>query len=214
MLSPRYVDSREAAWRLVPLERAGFQKKQLLTGDVSFPEFTGETVLLENKTVAGLLSDMASGTLVRQIRRMCEETRWPILVIEGRWQQSEGVLLNTRYTWEQVWNQLQTLQDMGTRVQLTTGREHTVQRILELAEYYSKEYHASATRAPAGDLRIAALSLVYGVDRVKSQSLLDYFGSLADIADAMPTKLAEAKGIGSVLSARIHQFFTRKSAGR
>ena len=210
MLSPRYIDSREAAWRLKPLERAGFQPKQLITGDVAFPEFGGETVLIENKTVSGLLSDMTSGVLVRQMRRMCEETRWPVLLVEGKWQQSGGTLLGTHFTWQQAWNQMQTLQDMGARVQLTTGPEHTVQRILELAEYYSKEYHPSAARGPAGDARIAALSLVYGVDKVKAQSLLTHFRSLLHIANALPVELEEAKGIGPVLSERIFQFFLSK----
>ena len=214
MLSPRYVDSREAAWRLHPLERAGFQRKQLVTGDVSFPEFTGEVVLVENKTVGGLLSDMTSGILLRQMRRMCEETRWPILLVEGRWQQSNGVLLNTQYTWEQAWNQLQTLQDMGARLQLTTSPEHTVQRILELAEYYAKEYHPSATRQPAGDTRIAVLSLIHGIDRVKAQALIDRFESLLHIADVLPAELEEVKGIGPVLSQRIYQFFTHKELNR
>ena len=143
---------------------------------------------------------------------MCEETRWPVLLVEGKWQQSNGTLLGTRFTWEQAWNQMQTLQDMGARVQLTTGPEHTVQRILELAEYYSKEYHPSATRAPAGDARIAALSLVSGVDRVKAQSLLAHFNYLSNIAAALPLELEEAKGIGPVLSQRIYQFFTNKGS--
>ena len=214
MLSPRYIDSREAAWRVGPLERAGFQRKQLIAGDISFPEFTGETVLIEHKTVAKLLDDMTSGVLVRQIRRMCEETRWPILLVEGRWQQSEGVLLNTHYTWEQAWNQLQTLQDMGVRLQLATGPEHTVQRVLELAEYYAKEYHPSAARAPAGDARIAALSLVYGIDRIKAKSLLDTLGSLSNIANASLVNLQTAPGIGTMLAGRIRVFFSAPYEGK
>jgi len=191
------------------LERAGFQRKQLVAGDVSFPEFTGETVLLEHKTVSKYLEDMTNGVLVRQLRRMSEETRWPILLIEGRWQQSSGVLLASRYTWEQAWNQMQTLQDMGVRVQLATGPEHAVQRILELADYYGKEFHGSVLRAPAGDARIAALSLVPGIDRIKAQSLLEQHGSLEAIAQASLAGLEEAKGIGPVLAARIQSFFTQ-----
>jgi len=207
MLSPRYVDSREPPWRLQPLERAGFERRQLEVGDVSFPEFTGETVLLEHKTVEKLLDDMSSGTLVRQVRRLCEETRWPILLVEGRWQQSNGVLLQSRYTWEQAWNQLQSLQDMGARVQLATGREHAVQRILELAEYYSKEYHASSIRVPAGDARLATLSLVYGINRVKGQVLLEELGNLEGVATADTAMLQTVSGIGPVLAERIYTFF-------
>lgn len=50
MLTPRYVDTRERE-RLSPLERAGFEPRQLLVGDVQFPEQGGGLVLVENKKV-------------------------------------------------------------------------------------------------------------------------------------------------------------------
>lgn len=207
MLEPRFVDTREPPARRLALQRAGFHVQTLDAGDIAFPEHSGEVVLVEHKTVSKLLEDMSSGVLLRQCRRISESTPYPILLIEGRWQQEGGKLLATSYTWQQAWNELQTLQDMGMRVQLATSPEHTLARILELAEYYAKPYHGSAKRGQAGDQRLAALNQIYGVGTAKGQALLTGFGSLAAIAEQNQMELSKVLGIGPVLALRIWQFF-------
>lgn len=214
MLEPRYVDSRETLTRRNFLKRAGFIQKQLDAGDVAFPEYSGEIVLIEHKPVSKYLEDMANGVLVSQARRLAEQSPFPIIMLEGRWVQSDGILLGSRYTWEQAWNQMQSLQDIGLRIQMTTSEEHSLRRILELADYYGDAaYHPSVSRHPAGNLQVAALALIYGVDRAKAEALLQYFGSLADIATATPGELTDAPGIGPVLSSRVAEFFSDVASG-
>ena len=210
MLSPKYVDTREAPERRIPLERAGFGLRALPTGDVQFPESGGATVLLENKKVGQLLEDMATGQLVRQCQRMVETSPYSTLMVEGHWRQANGVLLERRYSWEAAWNQLQTVQDLGVRVQLTTGPEHTVTRILELAEYYGKGVHESALRHPSGDKRLAALSLIFGVGTKLGRQLLAHFGSLGAIARATPEELEAVEGIGPKVSMRVAAFWAEE----
>ena len=207
MLEPRYVDSREQR-RRTALQRCGFISRQLDTGDVAFLEYGGETVLIEHKTVKLLLDDMVSGQLTRQMRRMCDSTPFPILLIEGHWQQAGGSVLGTGYTWEQAWNQLQSIQDQGARIQLTTSFEHTVERILQLAEYYAQPWHPSMQRSAPGDIRIAVLSFIHGIDQAKAQALLNKYGTLEYIAVAPERYLMDVQGIGPVLAKRIRQFFT------
>ena len=214
MLEPRYVDNREPGERKAALVRAGFIPVTLESGDVAFPEAGGSTVLIEHKTVSLLLANMADGVMTRQARRLCEATPFPILLIEGAWQHSNGSLLGSGYTWEQVWNYLQTLQDWGLRLQLSTGPQHTLERIFSLAEYYAQEIHHSAERHPSGDLWVTALSLVYGIERKKSEALLEAFGTLEAIVDATPTQLTDAKGIGPILAQRIHSFWRVRPAAQ
>lgn len=207
MLSPRYIDTREAPERRVPLERGGFMPRALSYGDVQFPAQGGGTVLVENKKVVQLLEDMSSGQLVRQIRGLVENADWPLLLVEGPWRQQGGKLLDHNYSWEQAWNQMQTLQDMGCRLQLSTSPEHTVQRIFELADYYAKDFHPSALRRPAGDLRAAALSLIPGIGAKYASTLMEHFGSLGALAQATQEQLEAVDGVGPVLARRVLNFW-------
>lgn len=210
MLQPRYVDSREQK-RRAALIRHGFESKMLDSGDITFPEFSGEFVLIEHKGVTQLLDDMVTGQLIQQMRRVCESSRFPILMIEGRWiQDSDGKLLGRPYTWTQAWNQLQSIQDIGARIQLTTSLEHTVQRVIELAEYYAQPYHNSVVRQTPGDPRLAALSQIHGVSFKTAQVIMAHFGTIEYIAVANEKRLTEITGIGPVLAQRIRQFFTEK----
>ena len=203
------ADTREAENRLEPLRRAGWEITALKYGDYEGEDAVEQKWIIEHKTVAKLLEDMRTGVLQRQCQAVVEHCIFPILLIEGQWLQSGGYLLNTSYTWEQVWNQLQTLQDMGMRLQLTSSPSHTVQRLFELEAYYKKEQHPSAVRHLSGSLQIACLSQIEGIGAEKAKSILGYFGSLCDTATAGVKKLQECPGIGGILAQRIYDFWRR-----
>ena len=213
MLEPRYVDSRETPARKSALQRAGFQVRQLDSGDVQFPEYGGEVVLIEHKTVSLMLQDMANGTLARQARRMVEHSRFPILLVEGAWRHVNGTLLGSQYTWEAAWNQLQSLQDAGLRLQLSTSEEHSIQRIMDLADYYGEGYHPSVTRRPAGSPQVAALSNIFGIDVANATKLLEHFYTLDAVATAALNDLMAVKGIGPITAGRIKAFFQTPFTG-
>lgn len=204
------VDTREPADITTPLVRAGWSPVALPYGDFELTDISGEVVLIERKTVAQLLTDLQSGQLQRQCRCLIEASTFPVLLIEGHWAQENGYLYGEKrekFTWEQVWNQLQTLQDLGCRLQITTSLQHTVERLFQLQEYYSKEFHASIARSPSGDPRIAALSLIYGVSVAKAKSVLANYPKLFDVINASEGGLAECAGIGSKLAKRIYEFW-------
>lgn len=213
MLVPRYVDTREAPERLRPLERGGFTPKALATGDVQFPEAGGEPVLIENKKVGQVLEDLGTGQLMRQMRRMVEESPYATLLIEGRWAQIDGKLLGTRWDWCAVWNELQSIQDLGVRIQFSTGPEHTVQRVFELADYYAKGIHHSAQRVLAGDRRLAVLGMVDGVGKEYGGKLLTHFGTLRGVANATREEIEALDGFGPVRARRITEFWQHGNAG-
>lgn len=210
MLNPRYIDDREHESRRVPLEQAGFLCKRLVTGDVQWPVAGDKLALLENKPLGQFLQDFASGVLTNQCQRMREACDFPILMIEGHWRHQGGKLLDTQYTWEQVWNQLQTLQDMGLRIQLTTDPVHTVERILSLAEYYSHGVHQSVDRVNAGTPEIAVLCRISGIGPKRAEALLAWAGNLRRVVTASVEELTTVRGINYHQAVAIRNFWGRQ----
>jgi len=201
------VDSREPSGITEPLIRAGWSRQALPSGDFQFYDSVGEVVLVERKTVKQFLTDLSSGQLHRQARLLTEATEFPVLLVEGHWAQSNGYLADGYHTWEQAWNALQSLQDIGCRLQLTSSLDHTIERIFQLVEYYGKEYHASIARHPAGDLRISVLSNIHGIDKAKAKAVIEAYPTLREIAVAGVEELMKVAGVGPKLAQRIYQFW-------
>ena len=165
------VDSREPSDIWYPFVERGWERKALHAGDFSFEDAQGDLVLIERKTIADFIQSMESGRLTRQASDCVEEAKFPILFLEGSWQQRNGRLLGSDITWQQAWNYLQTLQDTGMRLQLTTSLEHTIVRIHELREYYMKGHHLSSQRSRSENPHIAALMQTPGVGYKKAKQL-------------------------------------------
>ena len=201
------IDTREPEELRQVFRRAGWSEQALPSGDFCFYDSVGEAILVERKTVKQFLTDMTSGQLQRQARVLVEATAFPILLIEGHWTQNQGYLADSRHTWAQAWNQLQTLQDIGCRLQLTSSLDHTIERVFQLEEYYSKEFHSSISRHPSGDTRLACLSLVYGIGQNTGKAILDVLPSLAQVSKASVEELIAVDGVGPKLAQRIYQFW-------
>lgn len=209
MLNPRFVSSVEQS-RVLPLQIAGFIPKHLFSGDVQSPVFGDKVLLIENKRVYQLLEDMKTGQLMKQMRKLVDSCDYPMLILEGSWMHNgapDYILNAFPYSWTQAWNELQTIQDMGVRLQITTGEKHTIARIIEICEYYSKPEHPSALREVAGDKHIAALDLIEGVGTKMAIKLLAYFGSLSSIARAPTASLQDVGDVGPKLARKIYEFF-------
>jgi len=202
------IDSREPAYLKETFQRAGWVVQTLAWGDYWFKDNVGKLVIIERKTIGQLITDMHSGTLVRQCRTVIEHSDFPILLIEGHWiQDASGILLGSRVTWQGAWNQLATIQDMGCRLQLATSINHAIERIFQLQQYYEKEKHDSALRQVSGDPYVVVLSLINGISNEKAKALEAAYSTLSSIAVASPGQLQGIKGIGEVLAKRIWQFF-------
>jgi len=204
---PSRADTREDKRRLEVLRRAGWQITALKYGDYEIYDAVGKVVLIEHKPVSKMVADMRSGTLTRQCRGIVEHSDFPILLVEGHWIQEDGSLLGSGITWEQAWNQLATIQDMGCRLQLTSSMAHSIERLFELELYYKKEKHDSALRQVSGDPYVVVLSLIDGIDEMKAKAIEVHFATLASVAVATPGQLQGIRGIGEVLAKRIWQFF-------
>lgn len=201
------ADTREDKRRLEVLRRAGWQIATLHYGDYEMHEATGRIVLVEHKTISKMITDMRNGVLIRQCRGVIEHSDFPILMVEGHWIQQAGSLLGSGITWEQAWNQLQTIQDMGCRLQLTSSISHSLERLFQLEAYYKKEKHDSALRQLSGDPYIVVLSLIDGIDEGKARMLEASFPTLHYVMGQEVEELQKVKGIGEVIARRIYTFF-------
>ena len=200
-------DSREPQWKKDIFRRAGWIIVALKHGDYQIDEATGKLVGVEHKTVKKLVGDMVTGTLTRQCRTLCENVDFPILMVEGHWAQRKGSLLGTGFTWEEAWNQLETIQDMGCRLQLTTSGEHSIERIFELEKYYRKESHPSALRQPSGNPYITTLTLIPGVGVEKAKEIEKIYPTIRKLCEVTPALMAtNIPGIGDALATRVWQF--------
>ena len=202
------ADTREPKTRRDPLIRAGWELATLKYGDYDGHDAIGKTWVVEQKPVQKMLQDMRTGVLQRQCRGIIEHSDFPILMVEGHWiRNPDGTLYNSGYTWDQAWDQLETLQDMGCRLQLTTSIAHTVERLFQLEAYYKKEKHDSALRMVAGSPYIVALSLIDGINEGKAKELEVMFPTLQSITIASLEDLETVKGIGEALAKRVWLFF-------
>lgn len=202
------VNTRQPEEMASPFIQAGWKHKALSFGDYQFYDSIGEVVLIEDKTVDKLLADIPAGTLQKQCRGIIENSTFPILLIRGHWVEDNGYLLGSKYSWEQVWNLLQTLQDMGVRLQLVPSDSDAIERIFQLQKYYAKEFHSSASRGVAGNVKIAVLNYIDGISKVKAETILKSFGnSLRAIANADAETLAKVEGVGAKLASRIYEFW-------
>ena len=207
LMIPSRVDTREPEVLWQPLVRMGWQRDTLAQGDYELTTQLEANPLIERKSVAQLLADMSTGILIIHTRKLVNATAFPILLIEGHWRMAGEYILDTNYTWAQAWNQLETIQDMGCRIQITTCISHTLERLVELEKYYQKDIHESAYRKLAGDNRLACLCLIPGIGIEKAKLLLTQNQSLTNIAVATIEDLVKVKGIGKTLAGATYNFF-------
>lgn len=202
----RAVDSREPEEIRKPLLEMGWVQTVLKAGDYFFEGMDGIKVGIERKTVSDLV-DLASTK--ESLQNLLIEYDCPILLIEGKWTRTSSGYIGgvyTEVTWKQVWNFLQSFQDMGIRIQLTTSSQHTVQRLNELYSYYLTE-HKSALPRRAGDPRVLALCMCPGISRALAKILLEHFKTLQNISMASIEDLDKVKGIGALRARNLYKFF-------
>jgi len=200
----KIVDTREPLEIRIPLLERGWIQEMLRAGDYAFPELR---VGIERKTISDL---MVLPSTKESLQRLRMEYDIPILLMEGSLIRRKGDLIGEfrEFTLKRLWNFLQTFQDWGIRIQLTTSLSHTIERLDQLYAYYQDPVHRSILpRKFSTDPRVLALCLIPGVSRVLAMELLSHFGSLEALARASPKALEEVRGIGERKAQDIYKFF-------
>jgi ERCC4-type nuclease len=209
----KIVDSNEPEIIRNFLKKTGWEQSRLNSADYAFMTVEGQSVGIERKTVADLVSSM-QGRLPLQFYKQLEDYQINILLIEGHWGlvakniTSMGQVYNV--TWEQVWNFIRTWQDKGITVEVTIDMGHTVERVEQIYNYYQKPGHSGGIdRTTSGDSRLIALQCP-GVGIQLAQKLLGHFENLQNIANADYIEIARVEGIGMKKAMEVYKHF-RKS---
>jgi len=202
----RIVDSREP-WEIrEKLLQLGWEQMALKDGDYAFTTVSALRVGVERSTVQDF-----SNVPERKDRfqRLISAYDIPIALIEGAMMRTpEDIMVQAKITWSRVWNLLQSFEDMGLRIQLTTSQSHTVERLSQLYSYYqSPEHRSPLPRKFSTDPRILALSLIPGVSRSTSALLLERYKTLEELCRVSIEELQGITGIGPRKARDIYNFF-------
>ena len=203
----RICDTREPIQIREKLLELGWEQTALKDGDYTFSTIRGLKVGIERRTTEEL-SDLLQ--LKDRFQRLISAYDIPIGLIEGKWDRhSDDTIPSARgITWKRVWNMVQSFQDMGLRIQLTTSPSHTIARLNELYAYYQSPDHRSPLpRKYSTDPRLLSLSLIPGISRTTAALLLERFGDLQSVSKASVEELQSIVGIGPSKAKTIYDFF-------
>lgn len=192
------VDSNEPESIRTKLLEYGWTQGRLSTGDYFMHSGDFKKVGIERKSVLDLMSSLGD-RLAGQLARMLDYYDVSVLMIEGSLRNINGQMYTARgieqWTWDAVWNFLQTWQMRGVSLQLTADEGQTVHRIVNLFAYYQKPSHTGGyTRRQVGDARV--LAFPNGVGEKTAMAILKQFGSLRAVANAKISELVECDGVG------------------
>ena len=192
------VDSNEPDIIRTKLLELGWTQGRLGSADYFMHTGDFKRVGIERKAVPDLLSSLGD-RLAKQLSNMLDYYDFSILMIEGSLRNVNGNMYTARgasqWTWDAVWNFLQTWQMRGVTIQLSADEGQTIHRITNLFAYYQKPAHTGGyTRRQVGDARV--LAFPSGVGEKTAIALLKRFGSLRAIANARIDDLHECEGVG------------------
>jgi ERCC4-type nuclease len=207
----RIVDSNEPESIRVKMLELGWTQGRLSSADYFMHTGDFKRVGVERKAVPDLLASLGD-RLATQLAAMLDYYDVSILMIEGSLRNVNGQMYTARgieqWSWDALWNFLQTWQMRGVTLQLSADEGQTVHRIANLFAYYQKATHTGGyTRRQVGDARI--LAFPSGVGEKTATGILKQFGSLRAVANARIDDLLGCEGVGPKRAEAIAVHFGR-----
>lgn len=215
----KVVDSREPEIIRSKLLELGWQQWQLYSGDFMFYTHDIKKVLVTRKTVQDLLSSIFNKgkRFAVDLEEMLNHSDLKVILIEGSWKTvtPDNNLLTARgveyYTWDTVWDYLQSWMDRGFSLQLTINEGHTLKRINKLYAYYQQSYHTGGHNlSGVGDDRI--LAFPKGCRGNTAETILEHFGSLKNAVNSNEQDYLTIDGVGKKKAESIVKHFNRSNS--
>ncbi|MDE1833312.1 MAG: hypothetical protein KGH58_02745 [Candidatus Micrarchaeota archaeon] len=198
------VDQRERNQELISLMEANgleIELKTLPVGDYAI----SDRVCVERKTVSDFESSIMSGRLFEQIKRLREAYAFPILILEGEYEEFrlKSKVINGAIASLYI--------DYGMNVMHSHGERNTAEIIAGLAKHES-EGGPSEPSAKGGfksltqqDFQEHVVGNLPGVGPKLARALLKRFGSIRGIAEANADELMDVEKIGEKKAETIHR---------
>jgi ERCC4-type nuclease len=205
------VDSNEPESIRLKLVELGWTQGRLATGDYFMHTSDFKRVGVERKAVQDLMASLGD-RLAKQLTAMLDYYDYSVLMIEGSLKNINGQMFTARglehWSWDAVWNFLQTWQMRGVTIQLSADEGQTVHRVANLFAYFQQPVHTGGyTHRQVGDARI--LAFPSGVGEKTALSILGKFGSLRAVANAKIDELLQCEGVGPKRAEAIAIHFAR-----
>ncbi|MEM3646833.1 MAG: ERCC4 domain-containing protein [Thermofilum sp.] len=162
----------------------------------------GFKVAVQRKTGSDLLASLEDGRLAREVA-LLKTAEVAVLVVEDVVPPP-----GSRYSKEQVRNLLRSVYHRGVRVEYTSSPADTVEALLEMERYYSKDDHLSLLTRPktaAGndwyirtnrEWAVFLLQGFPGIGPVLAGEIFDHFGRIPLAWDCTREELARVPGLG------------------
>lgn len=195
------------------LLETGWIQKRLWSGDFAFLTHQFHKVGITRKNTSDLLSSI-NEVWAKQLEEMLDYYDIKIILLEGSWTNIRpSVVLGATgisyLTWDGIWNYLRRWMDKGFTLELTTGWQHTVDRLNKLYALYQKPYSMSAMTHKFADDRV--LAFPSGCRGKTAQQILDSGKSLVDIGQMGIEELKQFDKIGNKKADLIVSHFHRRS---
>jgi len=209
----KLVDTREPGELRMKLLEVGWQQKLLFSGDFAFMTHEYHKVGITRKDTKDLLGSI-NEIWAKQLEEMLDYYDIKIILIEGSWANIRpNVVIGgsgiSYLTWDGIWNYLRRWFDKGFTLELTTSRQHTVDRLNKLYALYQKPYSLSAMTHRFTDDRV--LAFPSGCRGKTAQQILDSGKSLVDIGQMRIEELKQYDKIGDKKADLIINHFNRRN---
>ncbi|MDE1811006.1 MAG: hypothetical protein KGH66_03125 [Candidatus Micrarchaeota archaeon] len=197
------VDQRERNQELIALlESNGLEVRldTLPVGDYAI----SDRVCVERKTISDFESSMMSGRLFDQIDRLKRAYAFPILILEGEYEdfRLKSKVINGAIASLYI--------DHGINIMHSHGERNTAEMIAGLAKHESDgkpnepSAKGSARSLSQADFQEHVVGNLPGVGPKLARALLERFGSIRAIADAGIEELMEVEKVGEKKAQAIH----------
>jgi len=220
-----FIDNREISTVKVLKKMSECEVVRLPLGDLVIVSGSGALVV-ERKTVSDFVSSIRSNRLWDQLLRLMKtekmlgyEVKRRLLVIQGSfWEYTNVSSVDIRRFWSSIFGALLEIIFVYDTPFVVCENNYAFEvflRILLDREEKGKNnglpkarwYRKPVNRLPVKDVKQYLLDAIPMIGEVQAKNLLDYYGSLSNIAKSTKDELMRVSGIGEKRAEKIYDMF-------
>ncbi len=203
-----YVDTREFRSKVVKILSEDYEvvPVQLSVGDYVL----SDRIAVERKTTGDFLESIRDGRLFEQVKKLRNDYKAPVLIIEGE------SLFSRNFHENSIYGAIASIiSDFNVPVIFTRNPEETAKLLKALyrrerAEHREIALHKERKPMTLEERQRYIVESLPSVSAKLSKRLLEHFGSVRDVMNAEVSELVDVKGIGRKTAESIHKVITEK----